>query len=262
MLGWRDMSAVSAGQVCGVMAMSSFWLGRLASHRRYRWLCYALAAGLLLPLVLSFSRTAFVALGLTGLVYLAARGRRRQGLLLAAVLAATLLVVVLQRDAQWAALLSRSHTITVRLFGWQATWAAIGDHFWLGHGAWAPFVIDWTGFPLEPRHARFYHPHNVLLSIWYYAGLIGVLLAAATAGAIWGKFRLLLTRPPVGYLCTVLIFVLLCSLADHPGLLGRPDETWLWFWLPVMVALNVDLLTGRPERSENSEAAAFDNHEV
>jgi hypothetical protein len=52
--------------------------------------------------------------------------------------------------------------------------------------------------------------------------------------------RPLLADSPVRYWCWIFLFVLLVCLVDSPGLIDQPGAPWIWFWLPLALAINAD----------------------
>jgi hypothetical protein len=60
--------------------------------------------------------------------------------------------------------------------------------------------------------------------------------------AIAQKMRASLATPQVHYWACIFLFVVLNCLVDSPSLFDRPGESWMWFWLPMAVAINADKL--------------------
>ena len=166
----------------GVSLVLAAMHGRRVAPTRLSWwpilLSEVATGGMLLALALTFSRGAWLLGAPAGLLALSAfwRGGRRWlwGGLAASAMAG-------------AALLVRGVDATLRLDVWRAAWAMWLDHPWLGAG------LD--GFQwLYPRYMALsawrepllYHPHNWLLEIATWTGVVG-LAAACLMG--WAGVR-------------------------------------------------------------------------
>ena len=194
----------------------------------------------LLPLILSFSRTAFLALSLTALWYCWQCGKTRLVWLIAGMSVLLFIMMMLDIDSEWLSNISRSLTFEIRLWGWKATLQQIGDHWLLGYGLRAPFVVDWSNTPYADTGMAFWHAHNLFLAIWYETGLVGLCIALLFLALTVRKIRPLLHIREVRYWTCIFLFILLSSLVDSATLIGRPDGDWLWFWLPLALAINID----------------------
>ena len=242
-IGGRTMSAVTVGQISAILMLYCLMQARLATHTGLRTGFAVMAVIFLLPLLLSFSRTAFLGLFLTALWYYLQRGNIRTVLLLATMTVLLFVLMLLDVDAEWLSNISRSSTVEIRLWGWQASLEKIREHWLLGYGVRSAFVI-----PLDdPRYIEigepFWHPHNLFLSAWYQAGLVGLALLLALLALLVRKLRPLLEDPQTLYWSCIFIFVLLICLVDSPALVDRPAEPWIWFWLPLAVAINADKIS-------------------
>ena len=158
-------------------------------------------------------------------------------------------------DSEWLSNISRSSTFEIRLWGWKATWHQISEQWLLGYGVRAPFVVDWSDTPYAQTGMMFLHPHNLFLSIWYDAGLVGLILLLILLALIVKKLYSLQCIQEPRYWSYIFLFVLLASLVDSPTLINRPAGDWLWFWLPLAIAINAEkilpstppVLAGHPQ---------------
>jgi O-antigen ligase len=245
-LGGRTMSAVSVGEISAIFMLYCLMQARLAATPSLRTGFTVMAVIFLLALLLSFSRTAFLALFLTALWYYLQRGNIRAVLMLATITVLLLILMLLDLDAEWLSNISRSSTVDIRLWGWQASLEKIREHWLLGYGMRSAFAVALD----DPRYIEigepFWHPHNVFLSVWYQAGLIGLALLLALLALLMRKLRPLLEDPQTLYWSCIFIFVLLICLVDNPTLIDRPAEPWIWFWLPLAVALSGDKISPVP----------------
>lgn len=251
-LGRQEVPAVVVGKIAVVLCLASLALAHLAGRSWLRTLFLFMAGFFLLPLILSFSRTAFLALFLTITWYYLRRRNARATAGLATLTFLLAWLMVMDPGNAWLENISRSQTVEIRLWGWQATWREIIEHFWLGQGLRAPFVVDWAGTPYEATGMEFLHPHNLVLSVWYDAGLIGVLLFVLLLVMVVIKLQALRGGIAVAYCAYTLLFVMLACLADSPTLVDRPSGDWIWFWLPLMLAINADKFAGGRQKHTNA----------
>lgn len=248
-LGGRYMSAVVVGEIVAVFMMYCLMQARLVAKPWPRAFYLVLALIFFLPLVLSFSRTAFLALSLTALWYYLQRRNTRIVLLLAGFSVLLFAVMLLDIESEWLANVSRSWTFEMRMWGWRATMDQIRENWLIGHGVRAPFYVSFEGTPFAGLGEPFYHPHNLLISIWYEAGLVGVALAISLLVLMVLKLRPLLANQEVLYWSCIFVFVQLACLVDSPAIIDRPAEPWLWFWLPLAMAVNADKIAEYSSRN-------------
>jgi O-antigen ligase len=192
--------------------------------------------------VLSFSRTAFIALLVAVFCYQLFVGNYKFAATASIATAFLLGLMVTDFEWDWLVNISRSFTLDFRLWGWRQTVERISEHWVLGYGLRADFEVSWVGTPYEASPPDFFHPHNLFLSIWYQTGIIGLLLTLSMLGLIARKIHQLWYAVEIRYFSCILVFVLAACLVDRPALVDRPTHSWLWFWLPMMVALNADKL--------------------
>ena len=239
-LGGRSMSAVTVGEISAIFMLYCLMQARLVVTPGLRKVYIVMAVVFLLALLLSFSRTAFLALFLAAVWHYLQLGKFRAALIVVAATILLLLLMLMDIDVEWLRNISRSSTVEIRLWGWQATLEQIREHWLLGYGARSDLQL-----PLDdPRYIEigepFWHPHNVFLSVWYQAGLIGLVLLVALVVALARKLRPLQGDRQTSYWSTIFIFVLLICLVDSPALVDRPATPWIWFWLPLAIALSSD----------------------
>jgi len=144
----------------------------LAARGRRRWLMVAAMGLMLLALALTFSRGAWLLGVPAGLLTLAVLYRRWQLWPWFAIVAAGVGLV----------LFSRGGDTALRPEVWQAAWAMWRDHPWLGVGLdgfqWAyPRYMALSAW----REPLLYHPHNFILEIGTWMGILGLLATLALA---------------------------------------------------------------------------------
>jgi O-antigen ligase len=136
-------------------------------------------------------------------------------------------------------LLQRHGWDSYRLEIWAQAWRDIQAAPLFGHGSVTQLGYPVTSGRLEP------HPHSLYLTAWVRGGVIELgLLLALFAGALrvaWHQWR----RTGAASLVLQLGFVALCGLTDGAGLVHHPQPFWLYFWLPVTLALGESWRTQR-----------------
>lgn len=241
-LGLKSVPSVAVGKIAVVLIILSLLLANLTANPYLRGGCLLLTLVFVAPLLLSFSRTAILALLLTACWYYLRRRSTRAAMGFAGSVVLLAGLILTDNGSEWLSNISRSETVSIRLWGWVATWREISDHIWLGFGLRSPLQVDWSGTPFADAPVPFLHPHNLVLAVWYDSGLVGIGLMLALVLVLRQKLQPLLDNPAVRYWGYALLFALLASLADSPNLADRPDYDWIWFWIPLVVAINADKL--------------------
>ncbi len=251
LVGKRELNPVPIGSIGAILMLYCLMMSRLVTRYSLKAGYLVLALVFSLLLVLSFSRTAFIALLVTAFCYQLFIGNYKLAATVSIVTASLVGLMISDIEQDWLVNISRSLTVDFRLWGWRQTLEKISEHWILGYGIRADFEVSWVGTPYETSPPEFFHPHNLFLSVWYQTGIIGLLLTFSMLGLIVRKIHQRWHAPEIRYFSCMLIFVLVACLVDSPTLIDRPSDAWLWFWLPFMVALNADkLLVDR--RAESS----------
>lgn len=112
-----------------------------------------------------------------------------------------------------------------RLRIWHEAWDAIGQAFWVGHGPSYKLSVPGESFP-----------HNLLLSTWLYAGVIGVALLGAYLACVLGNVLAPQNRArrPLGL--ALVVHTLLSAMTDFGQVIKGPSPMWYMFWLTTLVA--------------------------
>ncbi len=255
-LGLKSVPSVAVGKIAVVLMILSLLLAHLTANTYLRNGCLLLALVFVAPLLLSFSRTALLALLLTAGWYYLRRRSARAALGIAGTVLLLGGLIITDNGGEWLSNISRSETVAIRLWGWVATWREISDHIWLGFGLRSPLQVDWSGTPFADAPVPFLHPHNLILAVWYDSGLIGIGLMLALMLLLRQKLQPLLNNPAVRYWGYALLFALIASLADSPSLADRPDYDWIWFWIPLVVVINADKLAATDTNQVDQPSAA------
>lgn len=168
------------------------------------------------------SRTPLVALVAT-VLWLAALGGGRKGLVACAALAAAGVVLVALLPE---ALLSRG--LSYRPEIWARTLELIRTAPLFGHGYDAPLVLEIPGLDFLIRD-----PHNLLLAVLYQTGAAGLALWALLYGtALLSCWRH--RRDPLVFVCAApLMYGLMAGMTEGGSFLSRPKEHWFLVWIPL-----------------------------
>lgn len=111
---------------------------------------------------------------------------------------------------------------------WGKAWQQIAEAPWLGHGYDAPLEI-W----IAAHDYAMADPHNMLLAVFYYGGLIGVSLWIALY-AVAFMFAWRNRKEPFVTVCSaLLVFGVTASMTEGGSFLSRPKEHWFLIWIPL-----------------------------
>jgi len=177
----------------------------------------------LLTLILfTQSRTPLAAACLGILVLM---GHRALGVIAVAV--ATSWALLWANSDLWQA---RVETLSFRPGIWQQVITNMESHWWFGHG----YLTN----PEVPAYDRvFNHAHSGYLAALRDGGLVGLALLFAMLGvALLWSWRLYREKDNRIYLA-LLLYGMACIAPDYDRLLVHPNETWLFFWLPVALIM-------------------------
>ena len=125
---------------------------------------------------------------------------------------------------------ARVETLSFRPGIWQQVMAHMEGHWWFGHG--------YLSNPEVPAYdSVFNHAHSGYLASLRDGGLAGLALLLAMLGmALLWSWRLYREEGNRLYLA-LLLYAVACIAPDYDRLLVHPNETWLFFWLPVALVM-------------------------
>lgn len=224
-------NSVTTGWMFGLAAI-------LALHAAWHdgmKLCWPAFALFLLVVFMTGSRSPIIAMLVAcGLVLLPLRhdaARLRRGVLVAllVVLGAGAAATLLAWDTLAEALRrGSSHRLEI----WSQTIDWIALHPWLGWGISARFLALWPQGMGIVDWPQFYHPHQLMLSTLFHAGLVGLALYVWTLGR--PLLRAIRRRHMPGASLVLVLFLhfLLLGLVDMGSPLGAPGIADFSFWLP------------------------------
>lgn len=228
-----DGVIATANYAAAVMGVAALWLSLspVTSRRlsALRWL----AVGVLLIFVaLTGSRSVWLALALCA-VLAPLWYRQRPAYALAGL---TLLAGIVCSLWPWPALLERGMSLRPQLL--HASLSLIAQHPWRGLGQGADFTLTIAGI-------AYTHSHNVLTQTAIQLGIPGLLLLVGMWCLVaWRGWR---ARARVtGRLVLALwLYASVVLQFDMPQLLDSPRPGWLLVWLPLGLALWLELDTRR-----------------
>ncbi|SIR02719.1 O-antigen ligase family protein [Aquipseudomonas alcaligenes] len=228
-LGWGGFADLShpiiAGLYFGLFAL--LLLGLIVEFEP-RWpgliIAYAGLAGLLLYVLLTFSRGAWFATLAGGLVLLllSPKPRARQ-LLGLGILILLAMLLIFQTELQSELRQGTSQRGPI----WH-NWLDRLPEFWLyGDGAGKPLVYTY------PWGDTVYHAHSLYLQLWYEYGVIGAGLFAALLCALLLKGWQLRRQREARIGLAALVFAVVAMISDIYALFHRPSPYWVIVWLPI-----------------------------
>ncbi len=211
-----------AACVYGMFLVLGIHLQVRGQSGREKWTTLIACTVLLALVLFTQSRTALTAVCVATLCLM---GYRAVGVLTAAV--AISWSLLLANTALWEA---RVEYLSFRPGIWQQVISAMEGHWWFGHGYLADTAVVAYG-------RSFNHAHNAYLASLRDGGVIGLALLLAVLGVavLWG-WRLYRQRDSRIYLA-LLLYGMTCLVLDFDRLLVHPNETWLFFWLPLALVM-------------------------
>ncbi|KRG65632.1 hypothetical protein ABB26_03570 [Stenotrophomonas humi] len=202
------------------------WRFQRTGHRLLKWLAMALMAT---SLLLTYSRSAWIALFTAVFVLLAVRRSERAWQRLVLLFAVALGVAI----AAYPELTERGLSFRPQIFEYAL--GLIAQHPWLGWGLGASFTI-----PVEAGTGMFQvHTHNLFTQVAVELGLPGLLLwLAVWLGLGWRAWHF--RQEPLGRVILGLwLFASVMVQFDLPHLIDSPRPGWLILWLPLALSLSL-----------------------
>jgi O-antigen ligase len=222
-----DGVIATANYAAAVMGVSLLWLYQMTDASRTRTLVRVCGMGALLVFIaLTETRSVWLALALCLVAAPIWDRRRRAWLMAGAVVLLTLFAGVFFCSL----LLERGASLRPQLF--LESLILICRHPWLGLGQGASFILTIAG-------TSYTHSHNVLTQTAIELGLPGILLAAMLWLMVgWEGWRHRHTAQGL-LLCSIWLYATVVLQFDMPQLLDSPRPSWLLFWIPFAVALQM-----------------------
>ncbi|MEP7185408.1 MAG: O-antigen ligase family protein [Rhodanobacter sp.] len=224
-----DGVTATANYAAAVMGAALLWLYQLPADARSRAV-FRLCALVALLVFIGLTQTRSVWLAIAVCLFFAPLwDRRRRAWLISGA------VLLLTVTAMWvfsAVLLERGTSLRPQLF--MQSLILIGQHPWLGLGQGAPFILSVAG-------EGYTHSHNVLTQTTIELGLPGLVLAISVWAMVgWQAWRHRHTLPG-RVLFSMWVYASVVLQFDMPQLLDSPRPSWLLFWLPFAMAVQMGI---------------------
>lgn len=249
--------------ILGSSVLISLWaLGTLDTKMHAnRWLWLLMGAGIAVMAFVYLSQSRGPLLALFGfilclivLLLLKRRATRYWGIALLALLAAG--AAAATETQLLASMIDRGDSYRLEIWS-----AIIGQWrgFWLtGVGIATPFPASEAGQAARGvTGITIAHPHNILISMWLFVGIPGVLLFSGFVLHVLKKIWCGLASPWRGLGVAILLVTMALCFTDTYRLISSPRPIWIIFWLPLGFLLGWSVaLPGRPALGRDSGAAA------
>lgn len=228
-LGWHGLADLDHPIIAGLYyGFFSLFLLHLVVEKELRGIPLALAltglAGLLMYLLLTFSRGAWFSLAAGGLtlLLLSPRARARQLLIIGAL---ALIVMAIyfwpQIQNEWRIGTSRRDLIWLN-------WLERLPEFWLlGEGPGRDLVYRY------PWGDQVLHAHSLYLQLWYEYGLAGIALFLLLLATLLMKAWRMRADASARIALSLLAFAMVAMISDVYAVFHRPSPYWVILWLPV-----------------------------
>jgi O-antigen ligase len=119
---------------------------------------------------------------------------------------------------------------------WEKSWQLILDAPWFGHGYDAPLEI-WVA----TLNYAMADPHNMLLAVLYYCGVVGLVLWLLLYGLAFGLAWRNRKDPLVVIASSLLVFGLAASMTEGGSFISRPKEHWFLIWIPMALMFAAEI---------------------
>lgn len=228
-LGWHGFAdfthPIPAGLYYGIFTVLLLSVLVEREIKAWVWLPVLVGlAGLLVYVLLTFSRGAWFSTLAGSLTLLVLSPQRRaRVLLLIGALAVLLMMAVFWSRVEHEWFLGTSQRGLI----WQ-NWLARLPEFWaLGKGPGVDMVYRY------PWGDMVYHAHSLYLQLWFEYGLVGFALFALLLGTSLLKAWQMRADPAARVTLATLVFALVAMASDIPAVFSRPSSYWVVLWLPI-----------------------------
>ncbi|BAQ72505.1 O-antigen polymerase protein [Pseudomonas sp. Os17] len=228
-LGWHGFADFShpipAGLYYGIFAVLLLSVLVERELKAWAWLPVLVGlAGLLVYVLLTFSRGAWFSTlaGSLTLLVLSPQRRARVLLLIGALLILLMMAVFWSRvEHEWFLGTSQRGPIWLN-------WLARLPEFWaLGKGAGVNLVYRY------PWGDVVYYAHSLYLQLWFEYGIVGFALFVLLLGSVLRKAWRLRADPAARVALATLVFALVAMVSEVSTVFSRPNLSWIVLWLPI-----------------------------
>lgn len=129
--------------------------------------------------------------------------------------------------------------------------------FWLtGVGIATPFPASEAGQAAREATGHIIaHPHNLIISMWFFAGIPGLLLFFGFVFNVFSKVWSEFLSPWRGLGLAIMLLTMALCFTDTYRLISSPRPMWIIFWLPIGFLLGWSVaLHNRPKVGRHSVA--------
>jgi hypothetical protein len=224
----RMQFIIRTGYIFGLFAVLAFYYWVQESRPLLRAAYGAMIVVLLVAVILTQSRATAVAIFLAAVI-VAFSKRPKWALTVAAGLALLAAGVWALRDAATGFFVGLPYRPEIWLHYLSHTWDTAPL---FGHG----LVTQW---PLISKALPYWEAHNAFVGTFRDGGAAGlVLLVSVVFYAFVVAVKLIRAQPDYAYRCLAMMsYLLVCILSNDDRLLIRPQELWLYFWLPLVLVM-------------------------
>lgn len=223
----------------GIFALIA-WRAMEISHQRFAKLVFTVVVAVIIAyLSISWTRTVLLALAAGFISYLAIRPR--QAPLIAMGLILSMTGVLFFFLPELSEKLTRS--MPYRPLIWADAWRHALDHPWFGSGYFAE--TSGTITLADGRHFHYGDSHSFFIANFRAGGIIGLGLALAILSyALYSAFRAgLMTGCWLHF--ALLVYGFVCVTPNEWELLTGTKEGWMFFWLPLGLAVSDEIYLRR-----------------
>lgn len=232
-----NVSATYAVYFVGAIAI----LERAGGTIIYRLVIFAAAIILLAALLLTNSRSGYVAV-LAGMSVFALVTNRRNRMLLATCLLAGIAGLFAMPEI-WQALIERG--LSSRPEVWSKFLGLVADRPFAGYGTFSPVGINIaTGEFLDQAH-------NLVLSAWFRGGIFSALSMAGIL--VLGNYFAVRLWQITGQIVPVCVMatITVAGSVDYQLIFSRPAWPWVTFWLPFGLCIGAEMMLRHRRLSGN-----------
>ncbi len=215
-----------------LLAVSAFFM-----DHRFRWLHAVFSVLLIIALFMTQTRVAIVAFVVSVLPFFILPSFRRQAFVMGALLLSMIIIGVYSGYFERFTLaLSGASGIQARVWIWEEVFRMVKEQSIL----WGAGLNTPTEFYVPKlKRTPFTTTHNLFVGTFFIGGAIALLLVATLLfQAFWGAIKKILgAANPLPF--SLLVYAVLASLAHGTRIIGQPSDVWMFWWLPIGVALAV-----------------------
>lgn len=220
---------IISGMYMAFAGLVALW-GLFRSNRAWLQILFFLGLSVIsLYVFLTFSRTAWLAMGLGGFALLLCQTRRGYWLLLLAIGMSFLAALVVLRFPEMLSI-EAARGATGRELIWSMVLDSMPGYWWLGHGA---------GETMKPMYipgSRVVNTHSLYLEVLFQYGIVG--LALFVSALLLALRQLWQERSEMAVLgLCLLVGCIGVMFFDLYSFIHSPNLVWLWVWFPLGLAL-------------------------